>query len=208
MAAAFTVIVLARAAVPGAAKTRLVPALGAERAAALQRHLTELALRRIQAAGAAAELWIAGAIDAATRELAATYQAKLHQQPEGDLGVRMLAALGDAHRHGRPGLLIGTDCPAQQPSDLEQAWGLLESHDVVLQPALDGGYVMIGAVEPHPALFHDVRWGSDTVLAETRSRCAALALRCAELRPLPDLDRPDDMALALTRGWIDQAAFA
>jgi rSAM/selenodomain-associated transferase 1 len=207
MAAGFTVIVMARAAVPGAAKTRLVPALGPERAAALQRHLTELALRRVQAAGAAAELWIAGVIDAATRELAAACRAELRQQPEGDLGDRMLAALTDAQRQGRPGLLIGTDCPAQQPSDLEQAWQLLESHDVVLQPALDGGYVLIGMVAPQPTLFRGIDWGSDTVLAQTRSRCAALALRCAEFHPLPDLDRPDDMALALARGWIDQAAF-
>jgi rSAM/selenodomain-associated transferase 1 len=208
MANAFTVIVMARAAVPGAAKTRLVPALGPERAAALQRHLTELALRRVQAAGAVAELWIAGTIDALTDELAATYQAEVRQQPEGDLGERMLAALTDAHRRGRPGVLIGTDCPAQQPSDLEQAWRLLESHDVVLQPALDGGYVLIGMVAPQPALLRGIHWGSDTVLAQTRSHCAALALRCAELQPLPDLDRPDDMALALARGWIDQAAFA
>ena len=207
MATAFTVIVLARAAVPGAAKTRLVPALGPERAAALQRHLTELALRRVQAAGAVAELWIAGVIDAAVRELAAAHHAELRQQPEGDLGDRMLAALADAHRQGRHGLLIGTDCPAQQPSDLELAGRLLENHDVVLQPALDGGYVLIGTREPHPPLFRGIHWGSDAVLAQTRSRCAALALRCAELRALPDLDRPEDMALALASGWIDQTAF-
>lgn len=208
MAADFTIIVLARAAVPGTAKTRLIPALGAERAAALQRHLIELALRRVKSAGAVAQLWIGGAIDAATHELAASYQAEVREQPEGNLGERMLAALADAQRQERPGLLIGTDCPAQQPSDLEQAWRLLKSHDVVLQPALDGGYVLIGTVEPNAALFRDIHWGSETVLAQTRSRCAELALRCAELRPLPDLDRPDDMARALARGWIDQAAFA
>lgn len=206
--ASFTVAVLARAAVPGAAKTRLIPVLGPARAAALQWHLTELALRRVRTAGATAQLWIAGAADAATHDLAAAYQAELRQQPPGDLGARMLAALDDAHSHGRPGLLIGTDCPAQQPGDLERAWRLLERHDIVLQPALDGGYVLIGTVVPYPELFDGVHWGSDTVLAQTRLRCATLGLRCAQLQSLPDLDRPDDMDLALARGWIDRAAFA
>ena len=202
------VAILARAAVPGAAKTRLVPRIGFERAAALQAHLTELALQRVRDAGAACRLWIAGPIDSATCRLADSYGVELRVQPEGDLGDRMLAALLDAQARGLRGLVIGTDCPAQRPEHLVEACRLLETHDVVLQPALDGGYVLIGATAAHAELFRDIRWGSDTVLAATRARCAALGCRCAELQPLPDLDRPDDMDLALARGWIDPTAFA
>lgn len=202
------VAILARAAVPGAAKTRLVPRIGFERAAALQAHLTELALQRVHDAGAACRLWVAGPIDNATSRLADRYGAELRVQPDGDLGDRMLAALLDAQARGLRGLVIGTDCPAQRPEHLVEACRLLETHDVVLQPALDGGYVLIGATPPHAELFRDIRWGSDTVLAATRARCAALGWRCAELQPLPDLDRPDDMDLALARGWIDPTAFA
>jgi rSAM/selenodomain-associated transferase 1 len=202
------VAILARAAVPGAAKTRLVPRIGVERAAALQLHLTELALRRVRNAGAACRLWIAGPVDTATHRLADSYDAELRIQPDGDLGDRMLAALLAAQSQGLRGLVIGTDCPAQRPDDLVQASRLLESHDVVLQPALDGGYVLIGARAPNAELFRDIRWGSDTVLTTTRARSAALHWRCAELQPLPDLDRPDDMDLALARGWIDATAFA
>jgi len=185
-----------------------VPRIGVERAAALQAHLTELALQRVRNAGAACHLWIAGPIDTATRRLADSYDAELQVQPDGDLGDRMLAALLDAQARGRRGLVIGTDCPAQRPEDLVEACRLLENHNVVLQPALDGGYVLIGAAAPDAELFRDIRWGSDTVLATTRARCVALRWRCAELQPLPDLDRPDDMDLALARGWIDATAFA
>ncbi len=115
MDAPWQVAILARAAVPGAAKTRLVPRIGVERAAALQAHLTELALRRVRNAGAACRLWIAGPIDAATRRLADSYDAELRIQPDGDLGDRMLAALLDAQSRGLRGLVIGTDCPAQRP---------------------------------------------------------------------------------------------
>jgi rSAM/selenodomain-associated transferase 1 len=202
------VAILARAAVPGAAKTRLVPRIGVERAAALQAHLTELALQRVRDAGAACRLWIAGPIDSATCRLAASYGAELRVQPGGDLGDRMLAALLDAQARGLRGLVIGTDCPAQRPEHLVEACQLLGTHDAVLQPALDGGYVLIGAVALHADLFRDIRWGSDTVLAATRARCAALGWRCAELQALPDLDRPEDMDLALSRGWIDATAFA
>jgi rSAM/selenodomain-associated transferase 1 len=195
------VAVLARAAVAGQAKTRLIPALGAERAAALQAHLTERALRRATASGAEVVLWVAGDVDAGTRALACALAVDVRQQPAGDLGARMLAAL--EHASGRAALVIGTDCPAQSASDLEQAGMLLASHDVVLQPAHDGGYVLIGMKRPVRQLFNDITWGSASVFEQTRQRAAALGLRCAQLPALPDLDRPDDLARAVAQGWID-----
>ena len=195
------VAVLARAAVAGEAKTRLIPALGPRRAAALQAHLTERALCRATASGAEVVLWISGEIDAATRALAKKLAVDVRPQPDGDLGARMLAALEIAA--GRPGLVIGTDCPAQSARHLEQAGMLLADHDLVLQPAHDGGYVLIGMKRPEPQLFSDMAWGSDGVCAETRQRATALGLSCAELPALPDLDRPEDLELARIRGWID-----
>jgi uncharacterized protein len=195
------VAVLARAAVAGQTKTRLIPMLGAARAAALQAHLTERALRRAAASGAEVVLWVAGDIDAGTRALACALAVDVREQPAGDLGVRMLAALENAT--GRAALVIGTDCPAQSVSDLEQAGMLLADHDVVLQPAHDGGYVLIGMKRPVRQLFEDITWGSASVFEETRRRAAVLGLRCAQLPALPDLDRPEDLAHALAQGWID-----
>jgi rSAM/selenodomain-associated transferase 1 len=196
------VTVLARAPVPGRAKTRLIPRLGAERAAALQAHLTELALRRACESGAHVALWISGPVDPHTAELARRFDAELRKQPEGDLGTRMLAATVHAHCSEWRSIIIGTDCPAQRADDLLQARDRLETCDVVLQPALDGGYVLIGMNRPHPELFLDMPWGSDAVLERTRRRCADHRLTLSELLALPDLDRPDDLDLAIASGLL------
>jgi uncharacterized protein len=201
---AWQVAVLARAPVPGQAKTRLIPRLGAERAAALQAHLTERALQRARDAGGTVALWLAGPVDAGTAELARHHGAELRSQPDGDLGARMLAAAWHAHRASMASIIIGTDCPTQRAEDLLQARALLEDCDVVLQPALDGGYVLIGMNCPHPEVFRDIAWGSDSVLESTRRRCFELNLRVAELAALPDLDRPEDLERAFTAGALER----
>jgi rSAM/selenodomain-associated transferase 1 len=202
------VAVLARAAIPGAAKTRLIAAVGAAGAAALQAHLTELALRRACATQHQVLLWLAGTPGPAVVRLAHELDVEIRPQPDGDLGDRMLAALWHAEACDRRGIVIGTDCPAQSEADIEHAGALLAEYDVVLQPALDGGYVMIGMARPHPEVFAEIPWGTDAVLAKTRERIRALGLRHAELRALPDLDRPEDIAVALEHGWIERGAWA
>jgi rSAM/selenodomain-associated transferase 1 len=206
--ASVQIAVLARAAVAGAAKTRLIPLLGAEGAAALQAALTAQALRRAHATGLPALLWVAGTPDDALRRQAAALQLAIRPQPSGDLGDRMLAAVSHAHAAGAACLVIGTDCPAQTPADLLQAAALLGTHDVVLQPAHDGGYVLIGMRQPVPQLFAQMPWGGDTVCAQTVSACRRLGLRVAQLRPLPDLDRPDDLAQAIASGAVERTVVA
>lgn len=195
------VAVLARAPVPGQAKTRLIPRLGAAAAARLQAALTERALRRARATGADVVLWVAGD-STELAPLAQRHGARLHDQPPGDLGARMLAAVAHARAANRACIVIGTDCPAQSPDDLESAAALLVDHDVVLQPALDGGYVLIALREPWAELFRNVAWGGPTVFETTLQRVQSLSLRCVELRPLPDLDDAHDLQLALDNGWI------
>lgn len=202
------VAVLARAAIPGAVKTRLITAIGAEGAASLQAHLTELALRRACATQHQVLLWLAGAPGPAVTRLAHELGVEIRPQPDGDLGERMLAALRHAQACDRRGIVIGTDCPAQSEADIEHAGALLAEYEVVLQPAHDGGYVMIGMARPSPEVFAEVPWGTDAVLAMTRERIRALGLRHAELRALPDLDRPEDLAVALEHGWIERGAWA
>jgi rSAM/selenodomain-associated transferase 1 len=113
----------------------------------------------------------------------------LKPQPAGDLGARMLAAF-----EARPTLVIGTDCPALTAAHLNDAAAALETHDVVLIPAEDGGYVLIGARATHPSLFTDMRWSVPSVLSETRTRIAARGLTSFELPPLWDVDTEDDLA--------------
>jgi hypothetical protein len=116
----------------------------------------------------------------------------------------MLAAAVHACAAGMAAIIIGTDCPAQRPEDLLQARARLDGTDIVLQPAHDGGYVLIAMTRPHPEAFSDIPWGSAAVLDTTRRRCGASGLRIDELRALPDLDQPEDLDLAIAQGWIDR----
>ncbi len=186
------IAVLAKAPVPGLAKTRLIPAIGAHAAAVLQERLTEQAVATALAADVGpVTLWCApDSAHASFRTLAARFPVTLKRQPDGDLGVRMLAAFAA----GTPTLVIGTDCPARTAGHLRAAATALDTADVVLIPAEDGGYVLIGARAPQPALFRNIVWGTLTVLAETRERIAALNLKSVELSPLWDVDTESDLA--------------
>lgn len=186
------IAVMAKAPVPGLAKTRLIPTLGAHAAAVLQERLTEHAIAVATAAGTGpVMLWCTPRITHASfRALEARFPLTLLQQPEVDLGGRMLAAVAAA---SGPVLVIGTDCPALQPGHLRAAADALRNgSDVVLIPAEDGGYVLIGMGEPHPPLFDAIAWGSGTVLAETRERITAQGLTAVTLEPLWDVDTESD----------------
>jgi hypothetical protein len=89
--------------------------------------------------------------------------------------------------------VIGTDCPALTSQHLRAAAEALDQVDVVLIPAADGGYVLIGARTAHPELFARIAWGTDTVLSETRKHIAALGLTAVELAPLWDIDTEADL---------------
>lgn len=181
------IAILTRAPVPGLAKTRLIPAIGAHAAAVLQERMTaNAAATALAAAIGPVTLW--GAPDVTHRSFRELGVA-LRRQPDGDLGARMLACF-----EGRPMLVIGADCPALSATHLRDAARALAAHDVVLIPADDGGYVLIGAKAAHPALFDDMTWGVPTVLTETRRRVAALGLSAAELPALWDVDTEGDLA--------------
>jgi uncharacterized protein len=189
------VAVLAKAPLPGFAKTRLIATLGAEGAAALQ---ARLIVRTVETACRAATgpvtLWVApDATHQVFGALAARLPVELAIQPDGDLGARMLAAFVAAG--DRPTVVIGTDCPALTAAHLrEAAETLRKGIDAVVIPAEDGGYVLIGSRSPQPALFADMTWSTAGVMAETRARLARLELTSRELATLWDLDRPEDLA--------------
>jgi rSAM/selenodomain-associated transferase 2/rSAM/selenodomain-associated transferase 1 len=188
------IAILAKAPVPGYAKTRLIPALGPEGAAELQRRLIRHTVQTArEAALGPIVLWCApDCSDPEFQALRAAYGVELQPQPDADLGARMLAAAAQAPVMAT--LVIGTDCPARQATDLRAAADALAAgNDVVLIPAEDGGYVLIGLSAPHDVPFSGVAWGTESVLAQTRQRLDAAGLRRAELPALWDLDRPEDL---------------
>lgn len=174
------IIVFAKAPVAGEAKTRLIPALGALRAARLHAELVRHALRTARAARCGpVELHL-------TRRHSLFKGAKL--QRGRDLGERMHRALCGR----RNAILIGTDCPMLAPADLRRALRWLRAgYDAVLAPAEDGGYALIGLKRSSPELFTAIEWGSERVYRETAKRLAGLRWRA--LRTVWDVDRPADL---------------
>ena len=189
------VAVFARAPVPGIAKTRLIPLLGAERAAALQSVLIEHTLSTATAAQIGpVELWCTPSAQHPTlAKCTQRHRVDAVTQCEGDLGIRMQYAAAATLAVAPRVLIIGTDCPALTVKDLRDAAAALNGHnDAVLVPAEDGGYALIGLRWWDPRLFNDIAWGSQEVLATTRARLAAMRWRWHEMREIWDVDRPAD----------------
>jgi uncharacterized protein len=187
------VAVLAKAPLPGFAKTRLIPALGTEGAALLQARLIEHAVTTACAARVGpTTLWAApDESHPLFHAIAARFGVALARQHGGDLGARMLTAIAAA---ATPTLVIGTDCPALTPGDLRAAADILRGGvDAAIIPAEDGGYALIGLRSPAQALFSDMQWSAPTVMDETRRRLKQLGLIWREPVTLWDLDVPDDL---------------
>jgi|SRR6185312_9609978 len=188
-----SVAVLTKAPVPGLVKTRLIPAIGAHAAAILQERLTERAVLTALAADVGpVTLWYApDATHPTFLDLVAKRRIALRPQPAGDLGARMLAA---SSAENGPLLIIGSDCPALADLHLRQAAAALRNgSDVVLVPADDGGYVLVGTRTVQPALFAGISWGTETVLSETRARIQEQRLVSIEQPPLWDVDTENDL---------------
>lgn len=190
-------VIFAKAPQPGAVKTRLIPALGADGAAALARAMLEHTLQQALAAGLdAVELCMSPAPgEPAWRGVALPAGVACTAQGDGDLGERMDRAMQRALTlHPGPVLLIGTDCPALDSKHLREAARQLAEHDAVLLPVADGGYVLIGLQAPCPAIFTHMAWSTSTVAAETRQRLSALGLRVWQGPTLHDIDEAADLA--------------
>jgi rSAM/selenodomain-associated transferase 1 len=199
------VLVFAKAPVAGQVKTRLIPVLGDQGAAALHRRLVRRTLGVVSRVDGA-EGVLCCAPDARHgffRAQAARYGVRLRSQRGQDLGARMAHAMGWALAQGPGVVLIGSDCPGLTARDLSEAIAALRAGcDAVLGPALDGGYVLIGLRRYSPRVFEAVPWGSARVLDLTRARLQGLGWCWQELAPHRDLDRSQD--LACFPQWVPQ----
>ncbi len=195
-----TLILFTRYPRAGAVKTRLIPALGAEGAAHLHRRLVTHALAQAQRLAR---------IRSTTLEVHYTGGAKIkmaawlgrdlvyRSQGEGDLGARMDRAFATAFRNGTEvAIIMGSDCPDLTAEVLIRAFDMLVQNDLVLGPAGDGGYYLIGLSRRVPELFADIPWGSDAVLDLTLRHASQLGLAHAMLATLDDVDRPEDLERA------------
>jgi uncharacterized protein len=200
------IVVFAKAPVPGDAKTRLIPALGAEGAAALHVRLVKRALHTAQRARQClVELCCTpDETDPFFQYCAGRYRVPLTVQATGDLGARMHAAFERTLSAGRYVILIGTDCPALTPRHFHQAAQALASGShAAFIPAEDGGYALIALSQNDPSLFSDIPWSTDSVMGATRERLRALRWRWDELETLWDVDVPADYERLQASGLLD-----
>ena len=198
------IAIFAKAPIEGFAKTRLIPRLGADGAAMLQRRMIERTVQTALAAGTGpVSLWCTPDCEHEVfRQLAAAQPVTLYEQSGGDLGERMANAF-DIVARSRAALLVGTDCVVLCPLHLTRCAEFLRGRtDAVFLPAEDGGYVLVGLRQPAPALFRDIAWTTDRVMRETRARAAHLGLSIAEPVTLWDIDRPEDYDRAVKLGMM------
>jgi rSAM/selenodomain-associated transferase 1 len=199
------VIVFAKAARPGAVKTRLVPLLGEEGAAALHVKLVRRALDTLRAASLKnVQLHCTpGTDDPFFWFCSGHYGVTLHEQAAGDLGERMRVALEKALASHATALVVGTDCPALTARHLRDAERALRGgDDAVFVPCEDGGYALIGVRRVDAKLFDGIAWGTGSVMADTRARLKQLGWCWTELETLWDVDRPEDYDRLVKAGLI------
>lgn len=192
-------IVFARAPIPGQTKTRLIPALGAEQAAELHRRFLLDILSSASRLAAHLIVAVAGPADtdfirAAVAE--ASPEAEITAQSGDDLGQRMHNTLGETLSRGHPcAVVIGTDAPSLPFDRVTRALDLARQDDLVLGPALDGGYYLIGLHRVIPVLFRGIAWGSSTVLIDTLQAARNDGCSVSLLEPWYDVDTTRDLAL-------------
>ncbi len=195
--------VFAKAPIAGRVKTRLEPKLGRQAVLELHEQLIRQAWHRAMAARLApVQLWVSEQPEHPLfRELCPLRH--IHRQQGADLGERMQAAATAALQRAEFVVLVGADCPSVDSAYLETAMAQLQAgREAVLGPAEDGGYVLLGLRRSDKALFRDIPWGSDRVLACTRQRLDACGYDWAELPPRWDVDRPQDLSrLAALSDW-------
>lgn len=190
-------IIFAKAPIPGQVKTRLCPPLTPDEAASLHGSVVLDMLERSRGA-ASMDRFLAcspSSDHVFFKILEERHGIRLLTQIGEDLGARMARAMAEVFASGyRQVLVIGTDLPTLPGPVFGDALKLLATHDLVLGPALDGGYYLVGLRKPAPELFAGVPWSTDRVLSATRDRAAALGLTTALLPVRRDLDTVEDLA--------------
>ncbi len=187
--------VFVKAPVPGRVKTRLAIEVGVQRAAEIYRELGRRVVSACAGPGHDTVVWFAPAeARSAVREwLKGLSVAAFRAQFSGPLGVRLAEAFRQHFDDGaRRVILIGSDCPGVDAVLVSSALAMLDEHDLVLGPAHDGGYYLVGLRAPAPQLFQGIAWSTEAVMEQTLARARQLGLGSALLPTLRDVDTASD----------------
>ena len=194
-----TLIIYSRYPEPGKTKTRMIPALGAEGAANLQRKMTEHTLNTAKQLKSDRNINLEVHFAGGDKQLMSDWlgtDIKYVSQVVGDLGDKMQSSFQQAFDADNQRIVtIGIDCPDINLKILNNAFNALQQQELVLGVAEDGGYYLIGLNKPVPQLFNNINWGTDAVLKQTKAIADELNLNTHYLTTLPDVDRPEDLAI-------------
>lgn len=194
-------IIFAKAPIPGQVKTRLCPPLTPDEAATLHGSFVLDTLERSKTAVTKLRLpmdrYLACAPDASHvffKIMEERHGVRVLDQVGENLGARMTQVFTSTFARGyKQVLIIGTDVPSLPLTHYRQALVLLTTHDLVLGPAHDGGYYLIGLTRAIPDLFAGIPWSTDQVLALTKQKAQALGLKTALLPEWCDIDTIEDL---------------
>ena len=204
-------VIFAKAPIAGQVKTRLCPPLTHDEAATLHGSFVLDMLERTKVATAKLKLPIDRYLACAPSSTLVFFQimeerqsVKLIDQVGDDLGARMEQTFATLFGKGYQRVfIVGTDVPSLPLDHYKQALALLDTHDVVLGPALDGGYYLIGLKRPRPELFAGIAWSTDRVLAATQEKAASLGLKLALIPSWRDVDSVDDLQALIDASAAD-----
>ncbi len=204
-------VIFAKAPIPGQVKTRLCPPLTPDEAATLHGSFVLDTLERTKAAVSKFKLPLDRYLACAPSSAHVFFKimeerqgVRVIDQAGDDLGARMNQVFETlfAHKYTQV-VIVGTDVPSLPLEQYKQAFTLLGSHDLVLGPALDGGYYLIGLNRPTPALFTGIPWSTEQVLTLTQEKARALGLRTSVLAPWRDIDTISDLNALIEAGAVD-----
>ena len=204
-------VIFAKAPIPGQVKTRLCPPLTPDEAATLHGSFVLDTLERTKAAVIRLKLPFDRYLACTPSSTLVFFKIMEERQAvtlidqEGeDLGTRMHGACETLFKRGYHRILIiGTDVPSLPLDYYKQALLLLEKHDLVLGPSLDGGYYLIGLNKPTPILFENIPWSTDRVLALTREKADSVGMSTALLPEWRDIDRIEDLLALIEASSLD-----
>jgi rSAM/selenodomain-associated transferase 2/rSAM/selenodomain-associated transferase 1 len=197
-------IIFTRCPEPGTTKTRMIPKLGDEGAAELQRQMTEHIVSRVTEDTGLHSASVEIRFEGGNRHLMAAWLGTgfdYSPQGNGDIGIRMSRAFEDGFKSGYESVvIIGSDIPDITGDIVDTAFDELRRHDLVLGPAADGGYYLIAMektvfIQAASRLFDGIRWGTDGVLSQTLAAADKLSLSYFLLDTLEDVDRPEDLTV-------------
>ncbi|MGY6530972.1 MAG: TIGR04282 family arsenosugar biosynthesis glycosyltransferase [Cyanobacterium sp.] len=190
-----TLIIFTRYPEKGKTKTRLIPAVGAEKAAIIQKLMTENTLKKTEKldSNIKVKIYYAGG----NQTLMENWLGKPWEftpQAKGDLGEKMFSAIESTYNITRmPVIVIGIDCQSLTADILTKAFNAIDNYDLVLGEAEDGGYYLIGLKSPVKELFKNINWGTNTVYKDTLNIAKNHKLSIFDLPTLTDIDRPEDL---------------